>query len=1098
MRTLKKTLSLLLAVALVLSLTVVGASAYENKVDDFGDVAEIGDEYLEAVGVMSGLGIIEGYDDGNFKPATSYTREQAAKIIAYMQLGPDAAEKLACTVSPFTDVDAGRWSAGYIAYAKDAGILDGMGDGSFDPTGTLTGFQWAKMLLCAVGYGENGEFTGSEWSINTAKVAQTVKLFAGDLTGMTNGVINREQAVLYAFNTLVNLGVVVYSPALGDYIFSYNDKIFDRVTYEGTLGWNVYKLKSAEGIIVDNEGMGASATYLASNYNYSTGTNGTAVAKINADTDIDMMYHGARIWYVGDDAVYVNDLASVTSYTCYESDAEGDAAAKKADAQNLDIGSGTEYEFYLIDNSAVAVPAATKNFAYVTVNASLGALGYKNTVAKTTRVAGVTVPNAKILTDISEIDDGDQIVYIRTTSRVESGADKYAYHVYPVSYTSGVVQSIGKTSITLADGTVLPASKLGVIRDIGNEVIIGRNYTFMLDNHGDFISITRSGARELYYFTGEWRYTTPHDVYGWTTVCQFINVTTGEIIERTVATSANPTADLVTGDYYDLTATANASGIYRATHVTETNSPYAGAYAVEDNSFVFTRISDRITGITGASPIYFDRDNVTFIVVTRTGDDPQMLTATGVADLMSKLDVASNGTVQLTNFAVTLSSTSTGGRQADVIFAAVAGVQAQSNYVFVPYTIEAGDWTSITGDIDGYLVSYDGGAYLDGQKFNTFFIAGNAVTGSNPSNIVLERGFYTYTHGNRGILNLTKRVENTIPGGATSFELCYYSTNVTVDSIAGTAFELDGFDVADDVVITDLRAASTSFPAITGNNMQELWRQKQNDVDPDMTIGYTRNPATGEVDFIYVVDAGWERLAVYSLSDELYNAGWRWTGNGNQIYEGKDLNVPGAYFGSSDMTGWQITNINKDLGLVPGATYTGTRGLFVDYTFNGTTTRNMPVDATVTSGNVLTFGTCDLPELTDSMTGARTITVTVKGLELDVQFTRGTRSEGGTIPAHDFFEVYSSDLNTGVNPKGTVTLGESVTVTVVKDSGNFSGNVVDIGFTHYLDGAASGYTAYNIDYHNTTIGNSISFEATPLCWGTYLLTNVTDNVPPTA
>ena len=66
--------------------------------------------------------------------------------------------------------------------------------------------------------------------------------------------INREQAVLYAFNTLVNLGVVVYSPALGDYIFSYNDKIFDRVTYEGTLGWNVYKLKSAEGIIVDNEG----------------------------------------------------------------------------------------------------------------------------------------------------------------------------------------------------------------------------------------------------------------------------------------------------------------------------------------------------------------------------------------------------------------------------------------------------------------------------------------------------------------------------------------------------------------------------------------------------------------------------------------------------------------------------------------------------------------------------------------------------------------------------------------------------------------------------------------------------------------------------
>ena len=846
MRTLKKTLSLLLAVALVLSLTVVGASAYENKVDDFGDVAEIGDEYLEAVGVMSGLGIIEGYDDGNFKPATSYTREQAAKIIAYMQLGPDAAEKLACTVSPFTDVDAGRWSAGYIAYAKDAGILDGMGDGSFDPTGTLTGFQWAKMLLCAVGYGENGEFTGSEWSINTAKVAQTVKLFAGDLTGMTNGVINREQAVLYAFNTLVNLGVVVYSPALGDYIYSYNDKIFDRVTYEGTLAGNVYGLKSAEGIIVDNEGMGASATYLATNYNYTTGTNGTAVAKINADTDIDMMFHGARIWYVGDDAVYVNDLATVTAYNCYESDAEGDAAAKKANAQNLSIGSGTEYEFNLIDNSAVAVPAATNNFAYVTVEATLGTLGYKNTVAETTRVAGATVPNAKILTDISEIDDGDSIVYIKTTSRVESGADKYAYHVYPVSYTSGVVQRVTRSSVVLADGTELPISKLGVNFSVDGEVIIGRNYTFMLDNHGDIISIAYEGARDLYAFTGEWRYTTAHDVYGWTTVCQFINVSTGEVIERTISNDdRTPAAGLVAGDYYDLTATANASGVYNAKHVVETDTIYAGAYAVEDDNFVFTRTSDRMT-INGQT-VYFDRDNVRFLIVTATGDNPQVVPYTGITEFLSNLGTSANSSVRLTNFAVTLGRTTTGGLQADVIFAFTADVATQSNYVFVPYTVDASDWTSIDGSIDGYIVHYEDVAYLDGQPFDTFQVYSNALTGT-----VLERGFYTVTTVN-GVPTLDNKVENT------AGELCYYSTTVTVDDIAGTGYEIDGrFAVADDVVITDLRNDST-LPEITGNNMYELYRQKQADVDADMTIGYTVNPATGEVDFIYVVSSGWQR-----------------------------------------------------------------------------------------------------------------------------------------------------------------------------------------------------------------------------------------------
>ena len=1056
MRTLKKTLSLLLAVALVLSLTVVGASAYDNKVDDFDDVEDIGEEYIEAVGVMTGLGIIEGYDDGTFKPATSYTREQAAKIIAYMQLGPAAAEKLACTSAPFTDVAADRWSAGYIAYAKDVGILDGMGDGSFDPAGTLTGFQWAKMLLCAIGYGENGEFTGSEWSINTAKVAQTVKLFEGDPDGMTHAAINREQAVLYAFNTLVDLGVVVYSTALGDYIYSYNDAIFDRVTYEGTLGWNVYKLESAEGIIVDNEGMGASATYLATNYNYTTGTNGTAVAKINADTDIDMMFHGARIWYVGDDAVYVNDLATVTAYNCYEADAEGDAAASKANAQNLSIGSGTEYEFYLIDNSAVAVPSATNNFAYVTVNASLGALGYKNTVAETTRVAGATVPNAKILTDISEIEDGDDIVFIRTTSRVESGSDKYAYHVYPVSYTSGVVQRVTRSSVVLADGTELPISKLGVNFSVDGEVIIGRNYTFMLDNHGDIISIAYEGARDLYAFTGEWRYTTAHDVYGWTTVCQFINVSTGEVIERTISNDdRTPAAGLIAGDYYDLTATANASGVYSAKHVVETDTVYPGAYAVEDDDFVFTRTSDRMS-INGQT-VYFDRDNVQFLIVTATGDNPQVVPYTGITEFLSNLGTSANSSVRLSNFAVTLGRTSTGGLQADVIFAFTADVATQSNYVFVPYTVDASDWTSIDGSIDGYIVHYEDVAYLDGQPFDTFQVYSRALTGT-----VLERGFYTVTTVN-GIPTLDDKLENSLG------ELCYYSTTVTVDDIAGTRYELDGrFTVADDVVITDLRAASTEFPAITGNDMQALYRQKQADVDPDMTIGYTVNPATGEVDFIYVVDSGWQRQAIYSLSDELYAAGWRWQDTGASdlaVVDGQYLTV---YGGSSDMVNWTIYNTNETLGLVAGGIYSGDHGLTVTWSDNAGASGSKNVDATVVDGNTLQIGdVTEIPELADDN---RTVVVEISGLAMDVEFV-----EGAALDPSTGVDIVPAD--------GEITLGESVEVTA------FNYGSLSTSLKTYVTFSGP-YDGYDISFEDlSTDGRSVSAEVYPLVWGTYTLSH---------
>ena len=108
MRTLKKTLSLVLVVAMVLGLCVVGASAY-NKVEDFtDDVDKIGDAYYEAVGVLTGIQVIDGMTETSFQPQGNYTREQAAKIIAYMMLGKADADSLRCTKAPFDDVAADR------------------------------------------------------------------------------------------------------------------------------------------------------------------------------------------------------------------------------------------------------------------------------------------------------------------------------------------------------------------------------------------------------------------------------------------------------------------------------------------------------------------------------------------------------------------------------------------------------------------------------------------------------------------------------------------------------------------------------------------------------------------------------------------------------------------------------------------------------------------------------------------------------------------------------------------------------------------------------------------------------------------------------
>ena len=93
----KKFLSMVLALAMALSLVTISAGA--TSFDDDGDIT-----YQEAVTVIAGLGIVEGYDDGSFNPTGGLTRGAAAKIICNLILGPTTADALNATSAPFSDV----------------------------------------------------------------------------------------------------------------------------------------------------------------------------------------------------------------------------------------------------------------------------------------------------------------------------------------------------------------------------------------------------------------------------------------------------------------------------------------------------------------------------------------------------------------------------------------------------------------------------------------------------------------------------------------------------------------------------------------------------------------------------------------------------------------------------------------------------------------------------------------------------------------------------------------------------------------------------------------------------------------------------------
>ena len=198
MRNLKRTLSLALAALMLMSMMVVSAGAATK---DFTDSSEI--QNKEAVEVMVALNVISGKDDGSyFAPNDTLTREEMAKVVSYVMNG--GVEPVVGTkVNPTYSDIKGIWSEKYIEYCTSMGIINGDGAGKFNPTGTLTAEQAAKMFLTAMGYNANVfGFTGNDWAINVGRYANEAGLYKNLGDVVPSQPISRDDACQMAYNAI--------------------------------------------------------------------------------------------------------------------------------------------------------------------------------------------------------------------------------------------------------------------------------------------------------------------------------------------------------------------------------------------------------------------------------------------------------------------------------------------------------------------------------------------------------------------------------------------------------------------------------------------------------------------------------------------------------------------------------------------------------------------------------------------------------------------------------------------------------------------------------------------------------------------------------
>ena len=186
----------------------------------FTDSADIKVD-AEVVDTLVALGVVNGYDDGSFKPNGTVTRAEMAKMIYVLRTGNSDASAYNDDKTSFTDIGS-HWARGYIKYCQSLGIIAGKSNTKFCPNDKVTAQEAAKMLLVTLGYdAAKAGLVGTNWAAKTNALADENGLLEDVNTSFTSA-CPRQYAAQLIYNTIDTPTVV------------WRDDAYTNVTLLGT------------------------------------------------------------------------------------------------------------------------------------------------------------------------------------------------------------------------------------------------------------------------------------------------------------------------------------------------------------------------------------------------------------------------------------------------------------------------------------------------------------------------------------------------------------------------------------------------------------------------------------------------------------------------------------------------------------------------------------------------------------------------------------------------------------------------------------------------------------------------------------------------
>lgn len=566
MRNLKKALSLSLALVMLLGMMVVGAGAAS-----FTDVAD-NTEKIEAIEVMKAINVLQGYDDGKFHPDDTLTRAQAATIIAKAVMGPKVVEALNKTdvKCEFEDVNtSASWAAPVIQACVNQGIIAGNGDGTFAPNATVTGEQFAAMLLRALGFDKTEYANNPNWAFNVRRDAIKAGLNANGVV-VSSAEMKREDAAQMGFSA------IQYSPSGSNGYKIDGGEPKTDVVFSSVLEAMLYQANQTT--------KGTIQTVTANDSLAST------VFGLSKGTDTDDFERTVETWVVGGKAVYTSATpVGATTWTTGKRTTD-------ADVKNLTFAS--DAKCYVNGADGVVIDSLDDLVKHTGLGVQVSV--YKNAKGEVNKVVVVST----ILAQISNVNETSKKIYLSVKGGYDIAVLK---NVDDKNDCYDTLAALGKGAyvlVTAANGVVStvaePVVVTGIVsvKESGKATVGGTSYNFAKGADSSVTGLIVDAKKEQMVYTdaaGNAYYATGVDIADETDVVYVTAVYTGVSTfgeaNAQMFQGVLPTGEIITGVWEAEARAINGTtytglDLTQVPEATEDNAdPKSDAELIEDGKF---------------------------------------------------------------------------------------------------------------------------------------------------------------------------------------------------------------------------------------------------------------------------------------------------------------------------------------------------------------------------------------------------------------------------------------------------------------------------------------------------------------------------------